>query len=290
MLISTLRRFDMRSLPIHVLVGSSEARRKPQGIVSHVWSGKLIAGSFLELKPEIYVSSPEFCFLQMARHLDFVDLVRFGYELCASYRPVRGSVEGIEESEPLSTPRKLMSFLSRAKGVYGANHALSAARWVRGGSRSPRETALSMILSLPTRYGGYQLGLPDLNYQIPVGFDVEGMLNRYIDLYWKSARVGLEYESNTFHTGVAKITHDSVREKVLIERGVKMFRVTHDELVDPLKLDLLVTVLARALGKRIRSRSSEIQRRRRALAASLLQKGDTWKTFSEGEVASKWGL
>jgi len=74
------------SSPLHVLVGSDNARKNQQGLHCHISSGEFPNGSFVRMPSGLIVSSPELCFMQMASVLSLVDLVALGYEFCGNYR------------------------------------------------------------------------------------------------------------------------------------------------------------------------------------------------------------
>lgn len=268
-LMLSLNRFDIRDTPLHLLVDTPDKRRSGRNVVSHVWAGQVPAGSFIEILNGVYISSPECAFMQMACELDQIELIRLGYELCADYRIDNFVSQGFSSVQPITTPERIRSYLLRKSSARGRHRAQVAVTHVRSGARSPRESSLAMLLTLPTRLGGYQLGDPLLNYRVPVGLDVEGRRNRFIDLFWEREGVGLEYDSDLAHVGADRIAHDSVREKVLDREGIRIIRITNEELLNPAKFELAIEVLRRALGKRGKQVSPDIARRRRALAVQL---------------------
>ena len=269
-----LRRAGVRARPIHVFVDRAEKRRRAPEVKTHVLGAVPPIGSFIRLSERVYLSSPEFCFLQMASVLDFIELIRFGYELCATYRLDEHLDAGFRQFVPLTDTRKLSAYLSRAGHMKGVKAATRALSYILESARSPRETALAMLLTLHTRYGGWQLPKPVLNHRVYVGGDVEGYLHRYIDLYWPQWRIGLEYDSDAFHVGAERITRDSVREKVLRSNGIRMLRVTNEELLNPIKLDLAISTLERELGRQPRKKKPETNIKRRQLANKLLAPHD----------------
>ena len=194
-----LQRLGVRERPVHVLVDSARKMTGNRLAISHCSSGRLVRNSFTEVSEGILASTPELCFLQLSAILDLVDTIRLGYELCGSYVLDSQSPGGFMETDPLTSPERIASFIESVSDVAGIRRAKQAIKWVRGSSRSPRETALSMMLLLPTRYGGWQLGHHVLNHEVDVGFDVEGSVRRFVDVYWPEAKVGLEYDSDLFH-------------------------------------------------------------------------------------------
>ena len=99
---------------LHVLVSSPQSRSKRASCTSHVWSQPLVTGSFVNLGDDVYVSTPEFLFLQMASTSSLPQLVMLGYELCGTYtltdRYGRGFITDIV---PITTPSKISQYLAR---------------------------------------------------------------------------------------------------------------------------------------------------------------------------------
>ena len=265
-----LRRLGAETRPLHLLVDDADKRTYSANAFAHVWTRGYPRESFLKHSNELFISSPELSYLQMAKDLDVIDVIRLGFELCGSYLMGEDFVNGFTEAKPLTKLADITSFLRKAGAQHGSKRALAALRWVKEGSRSPRETALSMMLGLPTRLGGWQLGKHVLNYELDVGVDVEGRMRRYIDLYWPDKGVGLEYDSDTFHVGKERIASDSIREKVIEQQGIRLLRITNSELVDPMKRKLAIEVLADNLGIRLKNKAIDVKRRRDELAYRLL--------------------
>ena len=71
-------------LPVRAIVGTTEARTTTASLVSHKWTS-LPASSFVDAGQGFLVSTPEFCFLQMAREMTVAQLVQLGLELCGTY-------------------------------------------------------------------------------------------------------------------------------------------------------------------------------------------------------------
>lgn len=146
---------------VHLLVPSSiGARRAGKGVRTSVWSAPLTAGSFLTCGSGVYLSSPEFTFLQMATRLDDVSLVMLGMELCGTYR--LRSCGAVIDLPQVTTVERLRSYLSRMTGAPGARKAREALGYVANGSTRPADTAFCLMFCLPTRMGGYALPLPRL--------------------------------------------------------------------------------------------------------------------------------
>ena len=72
------------ALPVHVLVSNGESRVRTKSIVSTVWS-TLPEKSIIDAGQGFLMSSPEFCFLQMASRMSLVELILLCFEFCGTY-------------------------------------------------------------------------------------------------------------------------------------------------------------------------------------------------------------
>lgn len=178
--VSSLRRHRLSALlehaPLHVIVPAPSCpSRAGNGVRTHVWGGPLTSGAFLTCGDGIYLSSPEFVFLQMATLVDVIGLAQLGMELCGHYRLQDGQV--VYQMPQLTSVERIGSFLSRMVGAPGARKAQEALRHMTDRSRSPAETALCLLLCLPTRTGGYALPVPSLEEPPTEGGDDSGWRN-----------------------------------------------------------------------------------------------------------------
>ena len=265
-LIASTRSLAQLRSPVHLIIPDTSLRRSSDWIVSHLWRHPISEGSFLKAADGAYLSSPEFSFLQMAATMKRIELIRLGYELCSYYRLDPRVARGFEERTPLTSKALLASFLDTAPRCKARDLAKSVLPWIAEGAASPRETATSMLCSLPAELGGWELGVPELNYELPVSRGRQ----RRVDLFWPARRYGLEYDSDAEHTGAEAIARDSLREKEIELTGVKLGRITNQELRSATSREVLRRTLVQALGKRDRPRS-EIQRfLEQRLAATVL--------------------
>lgn len=264
-----LRSIGCWTAPLHLLVDNRNKTSSSDWIVCHRWAQTLPPGSFFSPCRDVFVSTPEFCFLQLAGALPRISLIRLGYEMCATYRLDSRSEHGFCDCAPLTTPARLELFLSRSASSRATEKAQDALRWVTARSASPRETALAMLLSLPTEMGGCGAGLPELNYELEVSR--EGMPEkRRIDLFWSDARFGLEYDSDQEHASPESLAKDSLREKEIELEGIRLARVTNGELRSEQGRELLFRTVCHALGKRRVAPSERTRFARRELAIALL--------------------
>ena len=250
--------------PLEVLLHSANQRTRSRAVRTRVWTGPVPPTSFRTVRRDLFVSSPEFVFLQLATRLDLSELIALGMELCGTYRRnvelPRTDGKGITlttayQQPPLSNPRRLAGFVSSMKSAPGQPKALKALQYVLPNSASPMETALYLLLCLPRRLGGYALPKPVLNP--PIVFSKSG--RRYTlknaakpDLYWKGARLDLEYNSDEYHDESTRML-DSMRRKALEQMKVEVIELTHDELLSEDLFHATVLRIARRLKRRVRT-------------------------------------
>lgn len=247
-----------------ILVGDSAARRNSSVAKCHVWRDPVVGKSFAKIADGCYMSTPEACFLQLAKRLDYVDLLMVGMELCGTF--------GIDPREPggflsrkwdcaPSTQELMLRYAQKAARAHGRAKALRAARRLANGSASPKEAQLYLLLCLPRCEGGYGLSKPLLNARVRVSggeaivigkkSDLDLAETRRPDLYWREGKMALEYESDDWHAGTADLSRDSKRRGDLESANVHVMTVTKKQLYRSDLLDKVAHVVARRTGKRV---------------------------------------
>lgn len=264
----------VRADRVHLVVADAAARGKASRVAYHVWKGPASGASFVRVAPGVYVGTPEACFAQMATELSVVELILLGFELCSTYALDPDDPHGfLSRGQSLTTVADLDRFVAKMEGMHGCKRAKRALRFVIDGSASPMESALAMLLWLPTSFGGYGLRRPRLNYEVTVVGTASGStrkINRRCDLYWPESKLAVEYESDLCHTGPDNILRDSVRRTELAKEDVHVITVTKEQLLDARKLDEVAHALARLLGMRLRCSRTDWMTRRFELRAKLL--------------------
>lgn len=224
-------RFAGQDGNVHVLVGEQRQRRRIDGIRCHL-TETVPAGGLVRVEGDIFSSSAELCFVQLAQMLPIVQLIKLGFELCGSYALMP---DGSFEARPAITSKERLSrFLGHASPMNGTKSARQALAHVVNGSASPRETALAMLLTLPARWGGYGLSKPCLNHQIlvPDSRKLSGMRSFYCDLYWPKWNLAVEYDSFSNHGNEAKLVQDQTRAAMLTAQGIRVISVRTQQLND----------------------------------------------------------
>ena len=267
------------AIPLHVLVGSDNARKTTRNLHCHISIGTFPSGSFVMTQSGMIVSSPELCFLQMAGEVPFIDLIKLGYEFCGSYRMDERSASkkvsfGVM---PLTNIKKLSAYLDKATRMYGRMDAMRALRFILEGSASPMETILAMLLTLPYKLGGYGFPKPQLNYRVEVSDKVTSSKFKttsrpafYCDLYWPDKKIAVEYDSDEYHLGALRIEKDAIRRNALESAGVRMVTVSRRQLTDAPKMREISEALSRLLDKRLVFKEKEFTSLNAGLVRQLL--------------------
>ena len=266
------------TLPLHIMLQKAGKRRARQEMKQHIFTGQTPAGCFIGIDNTLFVSSPEFCFLQMASILPLIKLIELGYELCGSYSlhaagdpniPARG----FHIREPLTSAKRLAAFVSRMPGVKGRQKALRALSYILDGSASPMETKLSIILTLPYKLVGFGFARPELNRRIiPSKTDkrFSGKESYICDLYWPDHNLAVEYDSALFHAGQDQIAEDSQRRNSLLMMGVAVITVTKQQLYGGKEFEKTARAIAKCLDKRIKVRNPDFAALHHNLREQLL--------------------
>jgi len=244
----------------------------------HVFSGETPVGCFVNIGNRFMVSSPEFCFLQLASHLTLIELIVLGYELCGVYSlPVPGDKKvpekGFYDRKELTSTNRLQAFLDSVPGAKGHKKAGRALRYLQDGSASPMETKLAMLMALPFKLGGYGFKMPEMNRRIDLTRSDRKYFKKsyYVcDLFWPDEQVAVEYDSDQFHTGSERIADDSNKRNALALAGIQVVSVTRLQLYSVIELESAARALAKHMGRRLFSKKSDFAAAHRELRKQLL--------------------
>lgn len=265
--------------PLHAAIFSEEERRRsPQGVTWHLLKlDELPPRSFVPVSTKVWADSPELCFVHMAAQLPFVPLVELGYELCGSYSRDPDSPRGFTDRKPLTSAQALTDYADAAAGMYGARQARRAARYVLDGAASPMETAVAMLLCLPSSRGGYSFEAPQLNGAVSVPTSMQksvGAKTLHCDLLWPQYDAAIEYNSDQYHSDGRSKDRDSERSNVFERLHIRVIEVTRKDALDVYRFeDVVAKGLAEATGRRLRIRSKRFEQERRNLRTALFSWG-----------------
>ena len=212
-----------------------------------------------------------------------IELLRLGMELCSRYCVDRDELLISMNSEPSTSKSKLTEYLSTIDTSYGIDKARTAVGKLMDGSASPWETAVALMLSLPTRMGGFELPKPKLNKSHPLsamGKRLVGASSLRPDMLWEKEGVAIEYDSDVFHTSTESLRRDSARRKALEASGLNVLTLRSRDFGDFKTLFDNVCVLRQRLGMRNRRSNPKVQTRRLRLFLDLREAQDWEKAFS----------
>ena len=244
------------------------------------WGKPVPPGSIMRATEEIYVASPEFCFLRMAPELGFYDAVKLGMEMCGYYSTLVQQGQGYRKRPPLTTSQKLLNYLLQAVKPSSKSIALRAAKHIQDGSASPGETASHMELCLPFRYGCFGFEHPLLNEPIPLSPEeriAAGRSEFRVDLYWPEFRLAGEYLGKESHEGEFNVQRDVIRRNILESKGIEVVEISHAMLVDPDQMMVAVERIAKRMGRRLRLPADGFWEKQAEARSCIMQGGRcTW--------------
>lgn len=256
--------------PIHVTCAN---RRNGREVRFHHCTTRIPDGSLFRLNDRLFVASPELALMHTVRGLPAPAALLALCEACGTYAIDHDDMRGFRDRPPLSSTGKLVRFAERARGLSGARPFGKIARNAVDGAASPREAAAALILGLPTHLGGYGLGLPRLNQEIPLVTPEHCAFGHRcfrVDMLWEGSSVALEYESDAFHSQAADIARDSRRRNILDALGIEVVTMTNAELKSVADTERIARRIAKRLGSRMRIRATDHAAKHSDLRRALL--------------------
>lgn len=247
-----------KDYPLDVLVSSKQERRYAKELQPHPWSSEVPDRAFRQVTESLFVSSPEFLFIQLAKSLSLVELAQVGNELCGGYYLLSSS--GFCErpsNEPITTRKKLLSFVKRAPNSRGTKKALRALAWVADHCNSPMETNTLLVLCLPKRLGGWSLPMPKVNFP----FEVSERMSRYVrgkeyipDFTWtrkvngRQIYITGEYDSHENHDETRDAEHTRIRRNDMKSMGFWVTSINRSQMASAESFQYPARQIARDLG------------------------------------------
>lgn len=264
------RGFASLSSPYCLMVPRPDMRLKNGLVTWRVCSSDIPRSELYEAAQGVYVASPRLTLIQLAAEFSRFQVARAAFELCGSYR---ARSEGyLVDSLPLVSPEALRILPKSLSAARGSVSLRSVARYVLAGSASPMESALAILLCLPSELGGYGFPLPKLNCRIDVGRAGRSLAGRSFfkpDLYWPEAKLAVEYDSKQFHSSPEKLASDAARRNALLHRGIEVVTVSADQLMNAVRFDETAQIIGKKLGKRMRYRGEDVMGKRYRLRREL---------------------
>ena len=249
------------SEPGHLLVPSDGYRPYTKLWRCHTWGKELPTGSLYRAKTreELYIASPEFCYLQLAQSIGFLDSIKLGMELCGWYSTLVPEGREYRKRPPLTSIERLDEYVRQACAAGGRSLAERSLKEVAPNSASPMETASKILLCLPRRYGCPRFRTPELNKRVEIAEEEKRLLGTQFlrtDLRWGD--VVLEYKGIGSHTRTGDLAHDTARENVLRSKGLNVISATYNSLCTEEGFAALTAALANAMDIRIRRNAKDM--------------------------------
>ena len=202
----------------------------------------------------IRVASPELVFLQLAGKLDMHRLILLGLQLC-SHPPAK-------PDEAITSKQKIKYFVEKTQGHRGRRKSLRAIKYIQDGSASIMESIVYMVLTLPHALGGYGLSGPVFNYEVKLKDKSGKRLGQkrcFVDLYYKQAKVCVEYDSFAYHNSPSEQGKDALRSAILERQSIEVMHLSTIQLYDREACMDFAFNLASRLGKRMQIRANDFE-------------------------------
>lgn len=270
----------MAGSPLCIVAPDTSSRRTVRNVRQRACAHAVPTNSLYRLGDNVLVPTPELTFLLLARHLELVRLTMAGLELCGHYRMVGAttshpvtSKRTIYNCDALTTPEALQKFLERAGDFPGIASAKRACTYLVKDSASPMETIVYLLLCLPRNMGGYGLPRPTLNAKRTVNTYAQSFTFAHTlvpDLYWASAHLDVEYDSDEFHADPLSLAKGARRTLALRAMHVDVISMTSDMLHDEAAFGASVRLVAKKLGYRLPAPRKNEQEKRHKLRDLLL--------------------
>ena len=241
----------------HPLVVGEGNRHGCFPVTRHAWNSPIPPKAFALIGSGVYVSTPEFTFLQLTRELSETESVLVGCALCASYR-LDVQTGQIVRCEPLCTVDSLRAFVDGAHGVRGKRTARRTIDLIAEGAESPQEINMYLLARLPLDLGGAAIKDLKLNYGIEVDRRDAPILDRAtrtsfrIDMGVPSCRAGVEYLGKHHEQ---QQDNDRERQNALLAKGQRILQVKYQDISNPVLAERLICQLAALLGEEVPERT-----------------------------------
>ena len=274
------------STPVSIATQTPRNRNRSAHWQCQVWSRPFPPHSLWKLcEPNVLISAPWFCFLQMASKLNLADAIRLGMELCGTHSTLPFSPRiifsgtltpeeikrGFVKATPITNVRQLRAGLASLSDHKYAT-AVIAAQYIIDGSRSPAESRVYIIFCLPAKRGGYGLPRPVLNETIPLPEHLRNLCGSpyYIaDFYYPNHGLVVEFDGHYHWEGNVRMD-DNVRDLIFRELGITVIRMGKRQIENPLLMDLQVQEICRHLGIQYREPTDYVLKARTKLRKEAL--------------------
>ena len=288
-LASALDMFPLSVLdrPLDLLTSSRNDRHSTSLATYHCMQTALPDNSLVRVscEPEdenvgfdIFLSSPELCFAQMACVLSTWELIELGFEMCGGYgspssrigqaQTNAASSNAIERYPRISTPERIQEYIMSCSGMTGGKRARQAAKWLVAQSSSSEETHICMLAFLPRSLGGMGTPRPLLNQRIAAPDVVARVLGTRTltpDLYWPDARVALEYDGRIWNNARAREEYEKRKHNAYRIMGIEVVSIGRADLDHSDTIREQFKRINRRCGKRLKEPNAKQRARQESL-------------------------
>lgn len=257
------KKYDRNGSIIEYTVTNKNMSYRKKGCIIHV-RGKALPPGAVVKRNGILISSPELVFLELANKLNIQQLILLGIQMCS--HPVG------EKEKAVTTKRKLEIFINKMSGHNGYLNAKRALKYIEDGSASIMESLVLMFLILPHKLGGYGLNGANLNHEIMLRKNIRNYLDKkqcYIDIYFPIQKIGVEYDSFTYHNSPMAQESDMMRSSALKHQGIEIIHLGTKQLYDPREFKKFEKNVATRLGKQLQIRTDKFETEHKKLRVML---------------------
>ena len=234
---------------VDLVVPGSVHRARSQFATYRVWGGRFPREPYITDGSGIMVASPEFTLILAASELSDLQLAQMVMRYLGLYTPNKMSVDGFDKRMPLTSVDRVEAMLAQVGGAQGVDKLRRALRRSIECSRSPMETNLALVLTLPKTSNGYGLPKPEMNKFIPLeglAREIVGKPYCYGDLVWGDCVT--EFQGRRHNDTIGD---DLTRALALELMGYKVHFVAFEQFADSRQLDVVARRIARDIHHRI---------------------------------------
>lgn len=189
----------------------------------------------------------------------------------------KGKLTDVWRRPPLLDSFQVERFLAGAESAKGSRKLQLALRDAHEGSASPFEAQSSMLLGMPKRRGGWNLGPFEHNKKIGLTQQariIAGKATCYGDLYIEGAEthpaILFECQGGAFHDSGAIASADDSRAVALQSMGIVLIRLRYEQISDPMRLECIVSFISKLMGRPFTRKSERLKRAEIRLRALVL--------------------
>lgn len=253
--------------PTDCSVPAASKRSKAAGFRAHVMSYSVVPYA-VRVTDDVYVVTPELCFVQVASRLSLARLLLFGFSICGTYGV--SSDGSLFRRGALTHVSAIAALAERLPSHEVPRQVRVALRFLLDGAASPSETRLCLLLMLSSAYGGFGLPRPVLNAPVVLS-DASRAIYPHrecrADLYWPGVKLDLEYNGQAEHAGRGE--EDSARASALAIEGVRVIAVTRRQVNSPSVFEALAKKLGKLIGSPVRTQRLDFAERHMKLRQEL---------------------